>query len=269
VRQVTSDALRRILDDVTAVYRDVAAGDVSATRKTDGTLVTRVDLAVDRMLRDRLLALAPDAAWLSEESAADPARLSSRWAWVVDPLDGTKELARGVPEYAVSVGLVESGVVRAGGVVNPAASMGAVTGTDGMWIQWPPRSEPSPPPASLSAATASISRTETEDGSIAPFVDLVGRVRHVGSVANKLMRVACGAEDLTFSVQPKWEWDLCGGVALLAARGLAFERLDRAPMRFNQPDLRVKSGFVAGPSSLVTQLAGQLRARLPRCHVGP
>ena len=42
------------------------------------------------------------------------------------------------------------------------------------------------------------------------------------------MRVASGAEDLTFSVQPKWEWDLCGGVALLVARGLAFERIDRA-----------------------------------------
>ncbi len=174
-----------------------------------------------------------------------------------------------MPEYAISVGLVENGVVRAGGVVNPAASMGAVSGTDHAWMQWPARSEPAPPPpASLSDATASISRTETEDGSIAPFVELVGRVRHVGSVANKLMRVACGAEDLTFSVQPKWEWDLCGGVALLAARGLAFERLDRAPVRFNQPDLRVRSGFVAGPPSLVTALADQLRARLPRCHVG-
>jgi fructose-1,6-bisphosphatase/inositol monophosphatase family enzyme len=268
VRQVTTDALRLILDEVTGAFRALAAGDVGATRKADGTLVTRVDLAVDRLLRERLLALAPDAAWLSEESAADAARLSSRWAWVVDPLDGTKELARGVPEYAISIGLVENGLVRAGGVVNPAADMGAITGTDGRWLQWPARVEPALSPASLNAATASISRTETEDGSIAPFVDLVGRVRHVGSVANKLMRVACGVEDLTFSVQPKWEWDLCGGVALLTARGLTFERLDRAPLRFNQPDLRVKSGFVAGPASLVTTLADQLRARLPGCHVG-
>jgi fructose-1,6-bisphosphatase/inositol monophosphatase family enzyme len=260
---VAADALRAVLDAATQEFHRLASGEGGVMQKADGTPITPIDRGLDAFLRERLLRLVSDAAWLSEETAPAPDRLSRRWAWIVDPLDGTKEFACGVPEFAISIGLVEAGCVRAGGVVNPAAGIGAVTGTDGSSVQWPARPMRSAP-RDLSEATASVSRTETEDGSIAPFLDLVGRVRKVGSVANKLLRVACGIDDVTFSVQAKSEWDLCGGVALLVSRGLKFARLDGLPVAFNQPDTRIRGGFVAGPRDLVCALETRLQARLSR-----
>ena len=58
--------------------------------KEPGSPVCEVDLDVDRMLRARLLALIPNAGWLSEETADDPARLDRGLIWVVDPIDGTR-----------------------------------------------------------------------------------------------------------------------------------------------------------------------------------
>jgi myo-inositol-1(or 4)-monophosphatase len=78
-------------------------------------------------------------------------------------------------------------------------------------------------------------------------------VRPLGSVAYKLLRVASGAEDLTFSVQPKHEWDICGGVGLIQAAGLDYIRFDGTENRFNQADVLVGSGAVAGPPDLARE----------------
>ena len=67
--------------------------------------VTEADYAADDVLRKRLLALIPGAHWLSEESEADMPLIQGEPTWVVDPLDGTREFLRGLPEFGVSVGL--------------------------------------------------------------------------------------------------------------------------------------------------------------------
>jgi 3'-phosphoadenosine 5'-phosphosulfate (PAPS) 3'-phosphatase len=40
--------------------------------------------------------------------------------WVVDPLDGTREFVQGIPEFCVSIAMVENGIPIAGGICNPA-----------------------------------------------------------------------------------------------------------------------------------------------------
>ena len=257
---ITAAAIREVLEEAMVEFHRISGGAIEFARKTDGSIVSRVDLGLDAFLRQRLHALAPEAAWLSEESAADVDRLTRPWAWVVDPLDGSGEFARGIPEFAISIGLVERGVVRAGGVVNPVARVGAACGVDRSWIAWP-ETVRGPVPRDLASATACVSRTESEDGSIAPYVDLVGQTRLVGSAAFKLLRVASGLDDITFSVQGKSEWDICGGVALLAARGLSFVCLDDRPVLFNQARTRFPGGFAAGPPALANTLADRLRAR--------
>jgi len=52
--------------------------------------VCEADIAVDRLLRDRLTAAAPDYGWRSEESGDDPARLAVRRGWIVEPIGGTR-----------------------------------------------------------------------------------------------------------------------------------------------------------------------------------
>src|SRR5687767_9700904 len=93
-------------------------GEVDARRKSGGDPVTEADTQIDRLLRE---ALPRDGeGWLSEETHDDKSRLERRRVWVVDPLDGTKEFVLGLPEWSISVGLVEDGQPVAGGICNPA-----------------------------------------------------------------------------------------------------------------------------------------------------
>ena len=67
--------------------------------------VTEADHAADDVLHDRLMPLIDGAHWLSEESRQEAPLILGEPTWVVDPLDGTREFLRGLPEFGVSVGL--------------------------------------------------------------------------------------------------------------------------------------------------------------------
>ena len=78
--------------------------------KPDGAgPVSEADLAVDALLRERLLSARPDYGWLSEETEDDPARLSRATVFVVDPIDGTRAFSRGLPSWGMLLGRVERG----------------------------------------------------------------------------------------------------------------------------------------------------------------
>jgi len=194
-------------------------------------------------------------------------RLTRELVWIVDPIDGTNQLVSGIPELAISIGLVAKGAVVAAAVANP------MTGESGTWVVGNPPVftglTPRPAPSSLADVAAIVSRSESEAGDLTDLRNLVGSTRPVGSVAYKLLRVASGADTLTYSVLPKNEWDVCGGIGLLAAAGRAYLRLDGEPVVFNRPEPVIPSGAVAGPlrlaeslrRALVRRLGGPLRKR--------
>jgi myo-inositol-1(or 4)-monophosphatase len=255
------EAVARVADAAAALAREGAVAPLAVSRKADGSPVTAVDAVVNAFLRRELLALVPGSGWLSEESVDDRARLGRGLVWIVDPIDGTEQLVSGIPEVAISIGLVLHGRVVAAAVVNP------LTGEAGTWVDGAPPAfvglNPIPVPSSLEDAEALVSRSETEAGQLTGLEGLVGATRTVGSVAYKLLRVAAGADALTYSIRPKYEWDVCGGVGLVEAAGRVYLRLDGAPVRFNQADTWIPTGAVAGPEVLARELRELLNARRP------
>lgn len=95
--------VRRAADLLQATF-----GDVTATRKVDGSLVTEADRRADAAIIDALTRQFPDHAILSEEgqTSYDP---SFEYTWVIDPLDGTTNFARGLPLWGISVALLRHG----------------------------------------------------------------------------------------------------------------------------------------------------------------
>jgi len=73
--------------------------------KTGHELVTSADIASEEYLRSALSSLLPDASFVGEESWEG--EMPSFPFWVVDPLDGTNNFARGFPFFSVSVALAE------------------------------------------------------------------------------------------------------------------------------------------------------------------
>ncbi len=179
--------------------------------------LTEADLASDAILADRLRGAFPDFGWLSEESVDDPARLAAEHAWIVDPLDGTKEFTLGIPEFVVSIGLVVAGRPVLGVLYNPIREelFAGIVG-EGATFNGAPCTVSDH--AGLQGARIVCSRTEAKKGWFDTYLDRISLIP-TGSVAYKFGLVAAGRAEATFTPQPRNEWDICAGVALVEAAG--------------------------------------------------
>ena len=95
---------------------------VSSQQKSDGSIVTEADLAMQTRLQNELLSSYPDSVLLSEEmsiSEQQDALNSGRSIWCLDPLDGTSNYASAIPYFAVSLSLIEENEVVMGLVYDP------------------------------------------------------------------------------------------------------------------------------------------------------
>ncbi len=247
------EACRRIEQALHAARDTLArftSGNIAARSKSCGSPVTEADHAVNAALREHLLR--PGEGWLSEETEDDRARLGCSRVWIVDPIDGTREFVDGIPEWCVSVALVEGGRPVAGGVCNPAAGdfiIGA--SSSGVMCNGVPVTISSR--TTLGGATVLASRSECDRGEWNGYSGSEFHVKTMGSVAYKLALVAAGRADATWTLQPKHEWDIAGGAALLEAAGGFVCLPDGSPVIFNRPS-SIVPGLVAGPQQMREQL---------------
>ncbi len=90
--------------------------------KADGSLITEADLAIQKRLASQLAESWPEIGFLGEEmSEAEQTALleSGQPLWCLDPLDGTRNFAGGIPYFSVSLALLEEGGVSLGIVYDP------------------------------------------------------------------------------------------------------------------------------------------------------
>src|SRR5690348_14248549 len=111
------DRIHSALEAARTVLKGFTPGAIETEYKSGHDPVTEADRAVDALLHKHLLR--DGEGWLSEETVDDVSRMQKRRVWVVDPLDGTREFVTGIPEFCVSIGLVEDGTPIAGGICNP------------------------------------------------------------------------------------------------------------------------------------------------------
>ncbi len=259
---MTEDLARigRALEEAEAVLRRFTPGNVAARMKTgdDPTdPVTEADTTVDALLR-RLLPRDGDG-WLSEETEDDPARLTARRVWVVDPLDGTREFVTGIPEWSVSIGLVVDGEPVAGGISNPVTGeriLGAVG--HGVTLNGRPVTVSARP--GLAGATVLASRSEVKRKEWEGYREDLFTIRPCGSVAYKLALVAAGLVDATWTLVPKHEWDVAAGVALVLAAGGTIITASPEEARFNRPHPKL-SRLIAAPPQLVPEIEAEIARR--------
>ena len=141
-------AYERELEVALAAAREAGAAvlkfyqsDVGHWEKSKDNPLTLADLESDRIIGEHLRAAFPKDAILSEETVDDPSRLSNERVWIVDPMDGTKEFTKRIPEFGVSIALTRRGEPVVGVILNPAvgstvwASEGNGTFRDGTRVR--------------------------------------------------------------------------------------------------------------------------------------
>jgi myo-inositol-1(or 4)-monophosphatase len=88
--------------------------------KLQSDFVTEVDEAAERALATAITALVPEAVIVGEELTPDIPSGTSAPVFIADPLDGTTNFLHGFPWYAVSIGALRDGELRASAILNVA-----------------------------------------------------------------------------------------------------------------------------------------------------
>lgn len=207
-------------------------GQAQATTKADGTLVTQSDQWADGEIRRAIVQAFPDHGVLSEEG--EHTFPDSEWCWIIDPIDGTTNFARGIPLWAISLGLLYRGTPVFGHVYVPPLSHAfhgfwygdsGLTGPTGAFLNHQPIHTNSAAPSGnqlfnlCARSTAALKHSK-------PFPC---KVRMLGVASYNLLTVAAGAALGGVEATPKI-WDIAAVWAIVQAAGGAWQAMEPAPI---------------------------------------
>ena len=205
-------------------------GKLEATKKADGTLVTKADKWADREIREAIAAKFPDCGVLTEETThIFP---DNDWCWVVDPIDGTTNFTRGIPIWGISMGLLYQGTPVFGFVYFPQLNQSfhgywygesGLSGPTGAYLNNDPIHTSSDLPSydrifNLCARSTDVLKK--------PFPC---KIRMIGVASYNILLVASGAALGGVEATPKI-WDIAAVWAILPAAGGVFVPLEPNPI---------------------------------------
>lgn len=237
--------IEQALHEAVSALAPYVGAAINVEYKGKGDPVTEADRAVNLALQKALVR--DGEGWFSEETVDDLARLKKERVWIVDPLDGTREFVAGIPEWCISVALVEKGKVVAGGVCNPATRE-IFLGSARSGLTYNGQPHRASLRESLEGAAVLASRSEIKRGEWEKFRSRQFGIRPTGSVAYKLALVASGLADATWTLCPKHEWDVAGGVALIHAGCGTVRTIDGSPLLFNNRHSLLPGLIACGPN---------------------
>ena len=231
-------------------------GRATSTWKADGTRVTPVDIAISDQIFRQLSAQFPEDDYFSEElsNATGPIPANKRFAWVLDPIDGTNNYAAGIPHCAISLGLLDGGQPIYGAVYDLARRKLMHGGPGyGMWDG----DEPGRVSTAEFTRNTLVGFHRPSDPALMPAANAIVaefKIRGLGSATLHLAYVAAGLLDgcVDFNVKI---WDLAAAIPFVLAAGgeVRFLNGEQLPMR--QFDLKMSPiVYVAGSTAMCDRL---------------
>ncbi len=203
-----------------------------------GGPVTRADIEANARIVAAIRKHFPEDGIIAEESAARPTRPDSSRAWIIDPIDGTREFSQGLDAWAVHIGLAVDGVPAMGVVALPARDA-LVWGAPDEGRAWVQRG--SAPPEALAAPehgvaapriVASASRYSPRVAALSDTLAIPEEHRlRSGSAGVKMTMLALGqAEIYAHGSAGLSLWDTCAPGAILRAAGGSLSDLRGRPL---------------------------------------
>ena len=238
--------------------RDSAGLD--SRRKSDGSLVTEADKAADEIVRSGLQECFPELPVVSEECAESHATFSDEF-FIVDPLDGTRNFAKGSSEFTVNIALVRNGVPVQGVVYAPDCDQMFHTAPAGGAIETRAASSADAESAMCVVRDAVppfkvvASRSARKSPRFDEFLERIGDSNSdYRNSSIKFCMLAKGDFDFYPRFGPTMEWDTAAGHAILAAAGGTVLRYDeRDVLTYGKPEY-------SNPAFLAASSAQALRA---------
>lgn len=242
---IAIEAAIKASDEIIAIYQKSFHQEL----KEDGSPVTEADLASSKIIKSILDKSSIPVIGEELENASFQTR--SKWvkAWIVDPLDGTKEFIKKNDEFAVNIALVENGTPILGLIASPTAKHVLIGGKDfgvfffdfenasdsSKWnlIQPAPLNNPLILAGSRSHHSGTILQYINELKAIFNEVDFIKK----GS-ALKFIDLALGKADVYPRFAPTMEWDVAAGQSIIEALGGSVTHAETGqPLSYNKANL--------------------------------
>ena len=200
-------------------------GSISASNKSDGSLITSCDLWSDKTIVDGLASIAPDEGVLSEEG--DKSIPNTKAYWVVDPLDGTTNFAAGIPYWSISVARLVDGKPQSSFLIIPTLKKKFISiKGKGVWLnnkKIDPKQN-NHQSECVSLCSRSIKILQKKPTSVFP-----GKIRLLGVSSLNLTSVAMGQTFGAIESTPKI-WDIAAAWLLLEELNCSIEWLKKDPL---------------------------------------
>jgi len=215
--------------------------------KRDSSPVTEADRAAEEIILSALRQVVPEFPVIAEEEVA-AGRIPRHGTdyFLVDPLDGTKEFARGGDDYTVNIGLILGGAPVLGivyapatkrlhrGVVGIGAELSEGDRFGAIGVRQP-----------RSSLVAVASKSHLNQATIDYLEGAAGQCEHVSVGSSlKFCIVAEGQADIYPRLSPTSEWDTAAGHAVLLAAGGRVDGPDGQPLQYGKTAF-LNRGFVA------------------------
>ena len=200
-------------------------GNITASNKADGSLITSCDLWSDKTIVDGLASIAPNEGVLSEEGGKSIP--NKKAYWVVDPLDGTTNFAAGIPYWSISVARFVDGSPESSFLIIPTLKKKFVSiKGKGVWLN-NQKIEPNQnnhQSKCISLCSRSIKILQKNPNSVFP-----GKIRLLGVSSLNLTSVAMGQTFGAIEATPKI-WDIAAAWLLLEELNCSIEWLETNPL---------------------------------------
>ncbi|QFU75075.1 inositol monophosphatase [Halioglobus maricola] len=216
-------AARKAGENIMRASDDLDRIDVVAKGMND--FVSEVDINAEQEIAYQLRKAYPDHAILGEESGLD-GDADAEYTWIIDPLDGTTNFARGIPHFAISIACIHRGKLEHAVVLNPilreefTASRGRGAALNGHRLRVSKRN-------SLDGALLGTGipfkghcddKLEAYAKSVEILAGQTAGIRRAGSAALDLAYVAAGRFDAFWEVGLA-KWDIAAGALLVKEAG--------------------------------------------------
>ncbi len=250
------------------IVRRIYDSSFEVSWKSKDDPLTEADLQANQEIISHIKVSFPEDGILSEEVIDNTDRLKKNRVWILDPIDGTREFVQKNPEFSISLGLAVDGKPVIGIIFNPITRE-LISGIVGIGISYDIIGEnldfdilsidlkPIQFKEKIEKPSAYVSRSEFYKYKLFdenPYWKENFELKPVGSIAYKLALTAANKADLSISLKPKSEWDICAGIALIiASGGIVVDLKNQVEIKFNS-QIPKHEGILAGNPYLVKNL---------------
>lgn len=251
------DALFKLVDIIYAIAKEAglaiiehlkAHSDMDVRLKPDQSFITALDILASDIITQRIQAISLYPI-LCEETPINPYEERAQWPyyWLIDPLDGTRNLIEGTGEYTVNIALIKDHKPILGVVYVPEQQKGFfATYQNGAYqVENDHISRIHTRSFNPHQWTLALSRFYSDPQIEKALTLFSGMTLAILGSSLKVCEIACGKIDCYPRLGPTHEWDLAAAQIILEEAGGAIFDLGLNPLRYNTQASLIHPYFLA------------------------